>query len=328
MITKEMILERISQEEIMQKYYPGDVIIGKKVTNAMRKDTHPDCVFYYSSGNLLFIDFARKQYNGDCFKIAMLNTKLGFPDILYRINKDFNLNLAPKGFHEKTTKPKYKVTEKKIESKDISKIECETMDWTKFDRNYWNSRGISISTLEHYDVKPCHRVWIHKSNEIFTYHPSDPIYRYLIRDPDLMEIYRPYGGKKVKFRSNCPKNILQGWKQLPDKGDLLVITKAYKDLMNFYEMGYAAISFGGETTFPEGKIFKMLQDRFDHMIVIYDNDAAGNYSAEKLYENYGIPYWFIPDVFKVKDTNDFIYEYVYDRYREVWKPNEILERFN
>lgn len=321
-----MILERVSQEEIMQKYYPGNVVYDQKVCNALRNDKRPDCSFHYSMGSLLFIDFARRGYNGDCFKIAMLTTGLKFPDILYRINKDFKLNLQPTGFHQKTVKPKYKIEKKEIE-RTISKMEIEAMDWTKFDIKYWNDRGISIPTLEHYNVTSCHRVWVHKSEEIFTYHPTDPIYRYLIRKPDLMEIYRPYGNKKVKFRSNCPKNILQGWSQLPENGDLLVITKAYKDLMNYYEMGYAAVSFGGETTFPEDKIFKMLQQRFKQFIVVYDNDEAGITSAEALWKEHKMPYWYIPKEYKVKDTNDFIFNYGYDKFKEVFKPNEIIKQF-
>jgi len=293
----------------------------------MRKDRHPDCSFHYDSGVLLFIDFAYKQYNGDCFKIAMLNTKLGFPDILYRIDKDFQLNLQPKGFHQKAKPIKYKVKHVKVE-KEFNSIECETMDWTKFDIKYWSDRGISISTLEYFDVRSCHRVWISKTEEIFTYHPSDPIYRYLIRDPEIMEIYRPYGNKKVKFRSNCPKNILQGWKQLPEEGEYLIITKAYKDVMNLYEMGYAAVSFNGETTFPELKIFDMLRKRFKHIIVLYDNDEPGIVAAKRLNELYQLPYWYIPLKYNIKDTNEFVYEHGYDRYGEIFRPDEIIKTFN
>jgi hypothetical protein len=322
MITKEMILERITQEEIMDKYYPGDVILEQKVTNAMRKDRNPDCSFHYSSGKLLFIDFAYKQYNGDCWKIAILNTKIDFPEILYKIDSDFELNLQPKGFHQKTKPIKYKI-EPIIVEKEFNKIEYEAMDWTKFDIKYWGDRGISLSTLKYFNVETCHRVWLSKSKEIFTYHPRDPIYKYLIRDPDIMEIYRPYGTKKVKFRSNCPKNILQGWYQLPETGDILIITKAYKDIMNFYEMGYPAVSFNGESTFPDLKIFEMLKKRFKKIVVVYDNDKPGITAAKRINEVYGLPYWYIPLKYNIKDTNDFILNYGYDDYKKIFIPDNI-----
>ncbi len=318
-----MILERVTQEEIMQKYYPGDVMFDNKVCNAMRIDTTPDCSFHYASGVLLFIDFAYKKFNGDCFKIASINTNLGFPEILYRIDKDFELNLQPKGFHQISKPVKYKIEQIKVE-KEFNNIQCKTMDWTKFDIKYWSDRGISLSTLRHYNVTACHRVWISKSDEIYTYHPSDPIYRYLIRDPDIMEIYRPYGSKKVKFRSNCPKNILQGWHQLPENADYLIITKAYKDVMNFYEMGYAAVSFNGETTFPEHKIFEMLRKRFKHILIVYDNDNPGIEASKELSKRYDLPFWYIPLKYKIKDTNDFVHTHGYKKFESIFNIKQIL----
>ena len=69
---------------------------------------------------------------------------------------------------------------------------------------------------------------------------------------DKFKIYRPLASKYTKWRTNLTTSDVQGLAQIPEKGDLLIITKSLKDVMVLYEMGYTAISAASETTFiPE-----------------------------------------------------------------------------
>src|SRR5574344_1479864 len=67
-ITKELILQNISQEAIM-KHYLG-VHIGKGLFRSpLRNDKKPTCAFYKNkSGDLIFKDFGGYFY-GNCFSV-------------------------------------------------------------------------------------------------------------------------------------------------------------------------------------------------------------------------------------------------------------------
>ena len=116
--------------------------------------------------------------------------------------------------------------------------------------------------------------------------------------------------KTYRFLSNTGKNFIQGSKQLPDTGDLLVITKSMKDVMALYEFGIPAIAPCSEVLFISKQQLKKLKERFKHIIVMYDNDLPGISNMVKFKkQNPEAIYHWIPRAYKAKDITDFYKKY-------------------
>lgn len=97
-LTKDYILKRVSQEEIMEKYWGVALVFGEQICSELRKDANPTCGFYYNkTGRLRLRDLAG-HFWGDCFDMCAariqvnVSTKQGFQLILHTIAKDFRID--------------------------------------------------------------------------------------------------------------------------------------------------------------------------------------------------------------------------------------------
>mgnify|MGYP000773108075 CR=1 FL=1 len=119
-------------------------------------------------------------------------------------------------------------------------------------------------------------------------------------------IYRPLADKYTKWRNNLTENDIQGFKQLPKTGDILIITKSMKDVMCLYEMGIPAISPSSESTFIPDKALEQLKKRFKRIIIMFDRDEAGVRYLRKISLKTGLEGLLINKKFKAKDISDAI----------------------
>src|SRR5690606_12979161 len=120
----------------------------------------------------------------------------------------------------------------------------------KFDYDYWTGRyKIPLTLANFFDVRADSKVHMVKKSgdertcyEIAGY---NPMYSYQI--DDKFKIYRPFSpDKKYKWLSNTRIDNIQGMKQLPERGELLIITSSLKDCMVLRVLGYYAIAPMGE----------------------------------------------------------------------------------
>ena len=80
-MTKDYVLERVSETEIMAKYLNIPVNLdGNLVRSPLRADKKPTCLFSSERGGIYFTDFSG-DFRGDCF------------DVVQRV-KDCNYNIA------------------------------------------------------------------------------------------------------------------------------------------------------------------------------------------------------------------------------------------
>jgi hypothetical protein len=280
----QQLYEILGQHRIMSFYFHDEIILGKRYCNPFRDDGNASCFFKWSKvGNLYFIDYATQKIYYNPIDIACMSTGYGYPDILYKIEADFKinkLNLEDKKQLELETS-----TFKKPELKPAT-IKVSTVKFNKKDLLYWKQFGITPEVLSFYNIKKVSRAWIAESlwyinNDI------DPCYRY--KEKEKFKIYRPFAEKKSKFRTNYFGGILEGYEQLPHKGQLLVITKGLKDVMTLHTMGINAVAVRSENTPVSENAFNLLSNRFDEIIVWFDADEAGILGAEKLCNMYNLP---------------------------------------
>lgn len=98
--------------------------------------------------------------------------------------------------------------------------------------------------------------------------------------------------------------MIQGTHMLPKSGEYLVITKSMKDCMVLYELGIPAIAPCSETTFISDSQYRKLKERFDNIVILWDNDLTGIKFANKFRKQYDIiPLWLPRDTHK--DISDY-----------------------
>lgn len=275
-ITKKYILSKLTEKEIFDKYL-GNLSYGELFCSPLRKDKNPTCNLYLTDTNrTLFIDFSG-DFKGDVFSFIMKFNNCSFKEALLIIAYDFNLSNRKVSVNKLAFKEKIRiekvlgVTWQKLNQKDIQ---------------FWKSYGISVNTLKKFNVCSVKHVWLNNAI-ISSYSTDSPIYGYSLENK--LKFYYPYK-KDTRFLSDF-KGI-QGLEHLPQTGDLLIITKSYKDVMALWEDGIYAVAPQSETINLSESFITEMHLRFKKVLFIYDFDLAGIRSINKLRKRIPINYTF------------------------------------
>ena len=337
-LTKENIYKILDQVTIMERYFPSIVQTNKRYCNPFRFDREAGCYFAWTkNNNFVFFDNAFPEHGGDCIKVCMMQNNCTFREALEKINSDFGLGLTGSSYNKGLTPKREQVNKlakpakKKRMSFKKTHFRVYIRPWQEIDINYWNRFGISTDLLEKYDVKAVHRFqkkqWDHsyfQTTYNFENNPKDPCYAFTFTDErgfKSVKLYRPLTkDKKYKWTSNVTKEDIQGLKQLPAEGDLLIITSSMKDLLTLAALGFNAIAPQGEGMKLSPTLVDMLKTRFKEIVIIYDRDDAGIRFAKELSEEYGFKYSILP--FIDEDLKDFA---EYREYTDDEEFNDIVE---
>ena len=263
-LTKELILSRVSEEEIFEKY--GVRVQVGMFRSPLRKDLHPTCRFYRRrDGRLVYHDFAG-HFDGDCFALVQHIKGCRYHEALTDIAKSFGIL---KG------EPRHPVASAiAIGPRTLCDIRINSMPWDEQHLSWWEDYGIDIEMLDLYKVVPVARVWLNGYlyyNRDFT-KKTEVVFAYKFGSLDY-KIYFPQRDTR-RFLHNNP-DILQGYSQLPESGPLVVITKALKDVMCLRMFGIPAIAPMAETSMVSNDVLADLIDNFENVFALYDRDKTG-----------------------------------------------------
>lgn len=302
-ISKELILSRFSEEQLMEYYLHLPVKKGL-FRSPLRRDKQPTCSFYRNnSGTLIFKDFATGQHL-NVFGVVQEIFRCDYHEALRIIANDLGI------VRDKTLQKnpgKINANPTKINDKEMSKIQVEIQDFTDLELKWWGRFGITLDILKKFDVFSCKHVFLNgdlcaKSQQ------HCPIFGYYGKKYQGLELWRCYFPKRTSFRfiTNWPSKKIQGYDQLPKTGKLLVITKSMKDVMCLYSCGISACAPNSENLFISDTMLDELKSRFEYIIVFYDNDRPGMYNMSKIRKDHPeLFYAFIPKQYGSKDISDF-----------------------
>lgn len=301
-ITKELLLSKYSQETYMEHYLGVPVKKGLFCSPPfIRNDKQPTCSFYKNKrGILKFKDFAGPTF--DFVGAVQYINNCSYYKALRIIANDF-------GFIENSNipknPPKIKYSHKVLKVTEKAKIQVEIQDFSKEELEWWWSFGISKNTLKKFKVFSIKSVFLNGH-----YHTSSsertPIYGYYggldSEDNELWRLYMPTK-RKFRFLSNWSATMIQGARQLPKFGEILVITKSMKDVMSLYEHGIVAIAPNSENLIiTKNKINKMT-NIYSRPFILFDNDLSGVQGAHKYKKSYNCSCIFIKRKY-AKDISD------------------------
>ena len=291
-LTLDYILSKVNEYDIYASYI-GQFKPGLIYNSPFRKDTNPSFGVFLSkrTGKLLFKDHG-SGVCGDVIKFVREITGISnYNDVLQEIVRKLKITNRTV---LKSTKP--------IESKETI-IGIVRQAFTEIDKTYWGSYHITMPTLEKFNV---HSIKYYLCNGIVKgiYKDENPMYAYKVYNN--FKIYRPLGDKFTKWRNNLTDIDVQGYAQLPKKGNLLIITKSLKDVMVLHEMGYNAVSPSSESTFIPDIVLNDLKKRFKNILICFDRDIPGVQNMRKVSLKTGLKGFLVHKSFKAKDISDAV----------------------
>lgn len=292
-ITLDWILSKVTEYDIYAKYI-GQFKVGMIYNSPFREDKNPSFGIYYSkrTKQLLFKDHGTGECGNVIKFVSLFTGKTEYNDILSDIVDNLNITNNTKLVSSKQYIPPTETV-----------IGVVRQEFTDVDINYWKQFNISINTLKKFNVNS---IKYYLCNGIVkgTYKRENPMYAYKVYNN--FKIYRPLADKYTKWRNNLTDYDIQGYEQLPQKGDILFITKSMKDVMCLHEMGYPAVSPSSESTFLPKDVLEQLKTRFKRIIILFDRDTAGVKRSRKLSRETGLEAMFINKKFKAKDVSDAV----------------------
>ena len=292
-ITLDWILSKVTEYDIYAKYI-GQFKVGMIYNSPFRKDKNPSFGIYYSkrTKQLLFKDHGTGECGNVIKFVSLFTGKTEQNNILSDIVDKLNITNNTKLVSSKQYIPPTETV-----------IGVVRQEFTDVDINYWKQFNISINTLKKFNVNS---IKYYLCNGIVkgTYKRENPMYAYKVYNN--FKIYRPLADKYTKWRNNLTDYDIQGYEQLPQKGDILFITKSMKDVMCLHEMGYPAVSPSSESTFLPKDVLEQLKTRFKRIIILFDRDVAGVKRSRKLSRETGLEAMFINKKFKAKDVSDAV----------------------
>lgn len=313
-ITLDWILSKVTEYDIYAKYI-GQFKVGMIYNSPFRKDKNPSFGIYYSkrTKQLLFKDHGTGECGNIVKFVSLFTGKTEYNDILSDIVDKLNITNNTKLVSSKQYIPSTETV-----------IGVVRQEFTDVDINYWKQFNISINTLKKFNVNS---IKYYLCNGIVkgTYKRENPMYAYKVYNN--FKIYRPLADKYTKWRNNLTDYDIQGYEQLPQKGDILFITKSMKDVMCLHEMGIPAVSPSSESTFLPKDVLENLKKRFKSIILLFDRDSSGCKNSIKIYNQYKIKPLFVNKKFNSKDISDAVKNNGFDTIKK-WILKEINNERN
>lgn len=318
-LSKEAILRKTSPFQLFKYYCNGFEQPRKNFKSPLRESySKENACISMLNGKLMFSDFGE----GCCCDVFEFIGKLygiGFFEVLRVINSDLSLGFADKNnsFVERKPRliPKELVNNEQIENSCPTIIEIKKRDWTEADFKYWRSVGWADSDLKKAKIYPISHYRIlntTKRIDMTVCVRGKLVYSYdfwAIDGVFRRKIYFPFRKEgELKCIGNAPSSVLQGFNSFEKKLDILIITKSMKDLGIFRQLNFSCVAPNSEGQFMSDEMFQKFKDRFNHIVIWYDNDEVGINNAAKFSLQYGIPYTYF-DEDGPKDPSDYFVKF-------------------
>jgi hypothetical protein len=279
------LLRRVTQQEVFEHYLGVSVSLGKTFRNPLRRDSNPGCYFYMRGGKLFMRDWAWGIPPVDCVGLVMHHYGLSYREAIRKISIDLEVGIRDE-------LPVHIMDVIQGPGPGKADIGITAQDMPQSQKDWLMSFGISQQTCKAFRIYSPRHVWL-GGKIIYTWNKDDPALAYYFgkktgTGQQKWKIYWPNRRGTGMPRFICNTNRLNGWIQIPQQGQLLIITKSMKDVCVLHELGIPAVSMQGESIMPYDYIISELDSRFDHIISLYDFDPAGVRMAQKLRKTYGI----------------------------------------
>lgn len=306
--SKEDLLAKVTSYDILNHYLQpyhnsGRLLAAKNISNpfqAEKQETPSFNIFpTMGTGEWRYKDFATGD-DGSCFDLVMKLFNISFPEALQKINSDLTLLLDASPEPAKSNRQLAQATPKfEIKRKQFN--DAEQGFWLKFGINEQTLKRFNVSSLEEFSTTS-------KIGNPYTTKSSFDKFIFAYENDNWVKLYKPLDEKKYKFQylGTKEQGFIFGWKQLPESGELVIITGGEKDVMTLAAKGFNAITLNSETATLPKSIVDELKLRFKTILVLYDNDETGLKQSNILAVAHGLHRLVLPTLQNNgKDISDY-----------------------
>jgi hypothetical protein len=274
---------KLNDFDVIEYYFGFRPNTGEKITSPIRFDRTPNCQFSVYRGKLRFRDW-KMDRPYDMWDLLQAKFNKSFAQVVDMVGRDL---VEGKLSEKKAPVPQGIVNPgKKI-------IEVTLMPFKKVHGEYLSQFGITRKICHEFKVFAIGAAWVN-GYQIYTHSDGDPCIGYFFGSNEfgderwkLYFFQRERGhGRRSRFLGNTQR--INGWKQLPERGSHLVITKSMKDVLTLKRLGVTAIAMQSEHIEPYPEIVEELQGRFDQLFSLFDFDRVGVSMAQSLRKKYNI----------------------------------------
>lgn len=306
--SKEDLLAKVTSYDILNHYLQpyhnsGRLLAAKNISNpfqAEKQETPSFNIFpTMGTGEWRYKDFATGD-DGSCFDLVMKLFNISFPEALQKINSDFTLMLDAS---QEPVKSNRKLAQ------EVPKFEIKRKQFNEAEKGFWLKFGIDEQTLKRFNVSSLEEFsTTSKIGNPYTTKSSSDKFIFAYENDNWVKLYKPLDEKKYKFQylGTKEQGFIFGWRQLPDNGELLIITGGEKDVMTLAAKGFNAITLNSETATLPKSVVDELKLRFKTILVLYDNDETGLKQSNILAVAHGLHRLVLPTLQNNgKDISDY-----------------------
>lgn len=295
--TEDELLKLIPSYEIFKFYLQQEISFKNLIISPLREEGQRDnrpsfSLFQYDKNpNIIFYNDFGTGDKGNAVKFVSKMFKISIHDAIEKILKDISIRDNP-GYTLETT------------TKNPVEIRIKSRNWEKYDVEYWKLYGVTLNTLKLFNCSPVLYYFVNEN--VFKadkYSYAFPEYK---DNRWTYKIYQPFNKGDYRFVNNHPSSVHQGYTLLPDKGEVLIITKSYKDVMclrDSYNM--TSVGVQGEYVVMKSQVVEEYKYRFNRIYTLFDNDKAGRRLAGIYKSLFQIRDLCIPDKYEAKDISDY-----------------------
>ena len=232
------------------------------------------CIYTDKSNTYRYKDFSTGK-GGSAIDLVKDLNNLSFHKACQLIVENYNdfvlHNNGGYDLEEFQRAAKYKVTSHKFRG------------WTTQDQYFWTQFNIGSKLLEAHNVKPLESYCMTKDDKNLCI-KGLYLYGYFKEDGTLYKIYQP---KTLDKKFIKVSNYVQGYEQLDDNTHL-VITSSLKDVMSIksLKLNIDVIAPDSENTMLKQDVMEELQNKYNKIVVLFDNDDAGIKAMQTYKEKY------------------------------------------
>ena len=285
------------------EYYIGvRADYGGRFRSPFRKDVNPTCTYNFFSGRPRFRDWSESE-SLDCFDVVMRHYSCTYRTALEKIAFDFGLSGTEPDVQKITLAMERR--KKAFHSGERAEIAVTVRPYRNRDLEYFSQYAIDDHCLARFGVHSIDKLWVN-DKEIYWGSKDDPAVGYFFGEKNGRALWKIYFYTRETHRFLCNTTRMQGFLQLPSRGDLLVITKSLKDVMVLSNLMIPAVAPQGETQRIIPPVLGNLRERFTDIYSFYDFDLAGVRAANRMWKEDGIPYVFLTPEYGAKDVSDLV----------------------